>query len=193
MKKQLIILLLSTVAISALAQQAKNHDRPEQTEQKRRQYQERKYQFMERILTRIGVSSEDKIKIRDLQAEHRRKIEINKKRMEAAHARLAWIQETEASDAEIDAAIEEIAAAQTEQLKTLVYNRREMEKILGKEKYAQLMEVARTQFHQRGHGGGPGLPPRPGLPPMPKTGHGEKSPPLPSGQSDQIPPPPSES
>lgn len=182
MKKQLIILLLSTMAIPVLAQQAKNPDHPEQTEQQRRQHQERKYQFMDRVLSRIGVSDEDKIKIRDLQTEHRRKIETNKKRMEAAHAKLAWIQETDATDAEIDAAIQEISDAQTEQLKTLVYNRRAMEKILGKDKYAQLMEVARTQFHQRGHGGGQGLPPPPRLPPMPGTGAGGKKPPLPSTQ-----------
>ena len=44
-----------------------------------------------------------------------------------------------------------IADAQTEQLKILVYNRRDMEKIIGKEKHAQLMEIARAQFHKQKH------------------------------------------
>ena len=111
--------------------------------------------------------------------------------MEAAHAKLAWIQETDATDAEIDVAIQEIADAQTEQLKILVYNRREMENILGKEKYAQLMEIARTQFHKRGNSGGQGLPPRPGLPPIPGEQKQVKEPPMPPAQN--TPPTPSES
>ena len=179
MKKQLIILLVSVMAIPVLAQQSGSPEAREQMGQKRRQHEQRKYQFMSRILTKIGVSDEDKLKISKLQSEHRRNIEVSKKRMEAAHAKLAWIQETDATDAEIDAAIQEVADAQTEQLRILVYNRREMEKILGKETYAQLMEIARTQFHKRGHGGGRGLPPRPGLPPLPGGHKQGKEPPTP--------------
>ena len=189
MKKQLIILLVSAMAIPVLAQQSDNTEAREQKEQQRRQHEQRKYQFMDRMLTKIGVSDEDKIKISKLQNEHRRKIEVSKKRMEAAHAKLAWIQETDATDAEIDAAIQEIAEAQTEQLKILVYNRREMEKILGREKHAQLMEIARTQFHKRGHGGSRGLPPRPGLPPIPGEPKEVKEPPMPPAQ-DALPTPP---
>ena len=193
MKKQLIIFLVSAIAIPALAQNTNTyHKRSRRTEQQRKQHQEQKYKFMDRILTRIGVSDEEKIKIRELQAEHRIKIETNKKRMEIAHVKLAWIQETDATDAEIDAAIQEVADAQTEQLKILVYNRRDMEKIIGKEKHAQLMEIARTQFHKRDRRSGSGLPPRPRLPPIPPQGHGEKEPPLPNAQGDQTPPTPLE-
>jgi len=189
MKKQLIILFAFTIAIPVLAQQSDNPEVREQMEQQRRQHEQRKYQFMDRMLTKIGVSDEDKIQISTLQSEHRRKIEVSKKRMEAAQAKLAWIQETDATDAEIDAAIQEIGDAQTEQLTILVYNRREMEKILGKEKYAQLMEIARTQFHKRGHGGSHGLPPRPGLPPIPGKQTQVKEPPMPPNQKT-VPTPP---
>jgi len=190
MKKQLIILWVSAMAIPALAQQSEIPEAREQMEQQRRQHEQRKYQFMSRILTKIGVSEEDKLKISKLQSEHRRKIEVSKKRMEAAHAKLAWIQETDATDAEIDAVIQEVADAQTEQLRILVYNRREMEKILGKETYVQLMEIARTQFHKRGHGGGYGLPPRPGLPPIPGQQKQGQEPPTPPAQN--LSPTPSE-
>lgn len=190
MKKQLIILLVSVMAIPVLAQQNESPEVREQMDQKRRQHEQRKYQFMSRILTKIGVSEEDKLKISKLQSEHRRKIEVSKKRMEAAHAKLAWIQETDATDVEIDAVIQEVADAQTEQLRILVYNRREMEKILGKENYAQLMEIARTQFHKRGHSGGHGLPPRPGLPPIPGEQKQVEAPPL--SPSQTAPPTPSE-
>lgn len=189
MKKQLIILLVSAMAIPVLAQQSDSPEAREQKEQQRRQHEQRKYQFMDRMLTKIGVSDEDKVKISKLQSEHRQNIKVSKKRTEAAHAKLAWIQETDATDAEIDAAIQEIADAQTEQLKILVYNRREMETILGKEKYAQLMEIARTQFHKRGHSGGHGLPPRPGLPPIPGEPKEVKEPPMPPVQ-DTLPTPP---
>ncbi len=189
MKKKLIILWVSILTIPVLAQQGHSPAGHEQTEQKRRPHEQRKYQFMNRALTKIGVSDEDKQKIRTLQSEHRRQIGVSKKRMEAAHSKLAWIQEIDATDVEIDIAIQEIAEAQTEQLKILVYNRREMEKILGKEKYAQLMEIARTQFHKRGQGGGRGLPPRPGLPPLPGEQKKVKEPPMPPAQNAQLTPP----
>ncbi len=187
MKKQLIILWVSAISIHVLAQESDNPAARERMEQRRRQHEQRKYQFMDRVLTKIRVSDEDRAKISKLQSEHRRKIKGSKKRMEMAHAKLAWIQETDATDAEIDVAIQEIADAQTEQLKILVYNRRQMEKILGKEKYAQLMEIARMQFHKRGYGGGHGLPPRPGLPPIPGEPKQVKEPPMPPAQSTTRP------
>ena len=68
MKKHLIILLVSAIAIPALAQNTNNfHKRSEKMEQQRRKQLERKYQFMDKMLTRIGVSDEDKVKISGLQ------------------------------------------------------------------------------------------------------------------------------
>ena len=79
----------------------------------------------------------------------------------------------------LEAAIQEVSVAQTEQLRILVANRIEMERILGKEKYAKFMQNARTQFQKHGRHGGPPLPPRPGLPPIPGQERPRGNPPIP--------------
>ena len=213
MKKQLIILLASAMVIPALAQETndfqmrrgqgreanrKNRDRPERpnhsdwTEEQHKQHQERKYQFMDKVLTEIGVGDEDKIKIRQLQEAHRQKMKENMEQTSAAREKLSNLQDASASEAELDAAIDEVSDAQTAQLRILVRNRMEMEKILGKEKHARCMENARTQFRQHGRRGGLGVPPRPGVPPVPKTEKDSKQPPPPQARAEQpAPPPPS--
>jgi hypothetical protein len=212
MKKQLFILLVSVMVVPVLAQDTnsvkkrqgdgrgenrKNHEQPDHSdltkEQRKQQQKERKYKFMDKALTEIGVSDEDKIKITELQKLHRQKMKENMGSTTAAREKLSALQNAGASEAEIYAAIDEVADAQTAQLRILVRNRMEMEKILGKENYAKIMENARTQFHQRGRRGGSGLPPHPGMPPVPKTRKGFKQPPLPDTQPNQEapqPPPP---
>jgi hypothetical protein len=217
MKKQLILLITGALTIPVVAQETnefkkrgegygpgrKNRDRAERpefkkhsdrsgwTEERREEHQERKYKFMEKSLTDIGVSEEDRIKIRALQDGHRAKMKANMERTNAARQKLSELQNSSVTEAELDAAIDEVTQAQGEQLKILVRNRMEMERILGKEKSAKLMESARTQFRQHGRRGGSGMPPRPGNPPLPRNKKGDKSPPLPKNQPEQaIPAPP---
>ncbi|MCK4564715.1 MAG: hypothetical protein KAU94_08585 [Verrucomicrobia bacterium] len=203
MKKQLIGLLAVAMVFPVLAQETNEFrqrrgdgnesvekkrerpKRPEWTEQQRKERMERKYQFMDKALSSIGVSAEDRIKIHELQEGHRQKMKENMARGIEAREKLSGLQDKGATEEEIDAAIQEVSDAMTEQLKILVRNRMEMEKILGKEKYARLMENARKQFHKHGRSGGPGMPPRPGLPPIPGEGKNPNLPPLPN-----APPPP---
>ncbi len=207
MKKKGMILLLSAMAIPVLAQQTNEfqkrysdglrfernkHDRPdsaEWTDRQRKEHQERKYRFMDKSLTQIGVSEEDRIKIRELQDKHRGKMKNNMQRSNAAREKLSKLQDNGATEAELDAAIENMVNAQAEQIKILVRNRMEMEKILGKEKYARFMESARTQFRQHGRRGGSGLPPRPDVPPKPKSNNHGNNPPYPKMPPEQTPPP----
>jgi hypothetical protein len=216
MKIQLAILMTAVLTIPVLAQETnefkkqeegrgagkksrdrmehsefnKRADRPERTEEQRKEHQERRYQFMDKSLTDIGVSDEDKIKIRQLQDQHREKIEANTTRTKVARKKLSDAQEAGADEAQIDAAIEEITQAQGVQLKILVRNRMEMEKILGKEKYARLMENARNQFRQHGQRGGSGMPARPGMPPRPKKDNGVTPPPGPTSPPERDAPSP---
>ncbi len=210
MKKQLIILLVSAMVVPALAQETndlqmrrgqgreanrKNRDRPKRpdhadwTEEQHKQHQERKYQFMDKELTQIGVSDEDKIKIRQLQEAYRQQMKASTERTTAAREKLSTLQNAGASEAELYASIDKVAGAQSEHLKIIVRNRMEMEKILGKEKHARFMENARTQFRQHGRRGGSGVPPRPGVPPKPKTEKGSKQPPPPDSQTKKDTPP----
>ena len=214
MKIQLAILMIAGLIIPAVAQETnefnqydegqgpgkklrdrmehpefnKRSGRPERTEEQRKEHQERRYQFMEKSLTEIGVSAEDKIKIRELQDEHREKMKTNSVRADAARKKLSEAQETGADEAHIDAAIDEITQTQGAQLKILIRNKMEMEKILGKEKYAKFMETARSQFRQHGRRGGSGMPARPGMPPKPKKGDDSKNPPVPQSQPEQTSP-----
>lgn len=203
MKKHWMVLFIIAMALPVFAQKTnaiprsrdaveKKHSRLESspwTEKNRKEYQERKYQFMSKMLSNIGVSDDDKIKIRKLQEAHRQKMKANTKRSTSARKKLSRLQDQGANEKEIEAAIQDVVDAFAEQIRILVGNRREMEKILGKEKYALFMQDARAQFKKHGQRGGSGMPPRPGLPPLPNTGKTPKTPPLPNTRL--FPPPPS--
>jgi hypothetical protein len=218
MKKQLILLLTTALVLPVLSQETnevKQRDekqteerksrskdghsdyknRPERsnrTEEQRKAHAERKYQFMDKALSEIGISDEDKVKIQVLQQEHREKMKGISERTEAARKKLSDLQNSGATEVELDAAIDEVTQTQGEQLKLLVRNRMGMERILGKEKCGQLMDAARKQYRKKGNRGGPGLPPLPGgagdvkpsTPPLPdsaaKTSAAKsKAPPIP--------------
>ena len=206
-KNQLVGLLIFTTAIPALAQDTNKslprrdnghadaktpNRRAEWTDEQRKEYKDRTYQFMEKNLTEIGVADEEKEKIRELQDAHREKMKANMARTTVAREKLSTLQKADASEAEIDAAIDEIAEAQGERMKILIRNQSAMKNILGKEKYEQLMDNARMQFRKEGRRGGSGLPPIPGQPPIPGAKQGKKkSPPPNAPPPPNIPPPPS--
>jgi hypothetical protein len=185
MKKQWIVLWIVALTIPVLAQQTNNvrkatpenkkREQTQTTEQQRKERSVRKYKFLEKSLSELGVSKEDRVKIRDLQIEHRKKMKANMQRMNKARKTLSRLESSTADDAEIEQAIQEIAQAQAEQLRILVGNRREMESILGKEKYAHFMENARAQYRKHDNRSGAGIPPRPGLPPLPNPNSKHKS------------------
>ncbi len=194
MKKKWMILLATITVLPVVAQETNQFHprrdngrktageqpkRPEWTEQQRKEHSERRYKFMDKALSEIGVGEEDRVKIRTLQEAHRQKMKANTARGNTARHKLSELQEKGATEEEIDVAIQEIADAMAEQLRILVRNRMEMEKILGKEKYALFMQNARKQFQKHGRRGGPDLPPRPGLPPIPGEKNSKRSPPPP--------------
>jgi len=204
-----MVLLAMLVAIPVMAQQTNdfkgspekersgirknrsNTERARRSEITEEQRNERKYKFMDDALTKIGVSEEDRIKIHAIQEAHRKKMKDNSVRVSAARKKLSELQRKSASVAELDAVIDEISAAQAEQLKILVRNRLEMEQLLGQEKYKNFMDSARMQFRKHGRPGGHGMPPRPGMPPIPgRTDGGDNKPPLPPHKEGSNPPPP---
>ncbi len=211
MNKESMILVISVWALSAMAQdtnevrevsqpmnnnpveQQTNQFRPrrekkdtsgqqERMEQKHEKEQ-RRIQLMERELKRIGVTEEEKTQITELQKIYREKMTANAQRIAMAREKLSKLQNEGASMEVLEAAIQDVSAAQTEQLRILVGNRMEMEHILGKEKLAQFMQNARMQFQKHGRRGGSPLPPQPGLPPIP--GQGKRS-----GEPPSVPPSP---
>jgi CBS-domain-containing membrane protein len=191
MKKQTMILLGALLAFPAFAQttnevvesqkkdRVEHHKRAGQksSEAERRLRQERKYHFMDKALTELGIDEEDREKIHALQEQHRQNMKRNAEHLSAARKELSELQASGATEAELDSAIRKIADLHAQQLKILVGNRLEMEKILGKEAYARLMDSARIKFREHGRRGGPGLPPRPFLP-VRKEPRG-KNPPVP--------------
>ena len=187
MKKQWIALWIAALAIPVLAQQtndfrkgspeSKKRGHAKMTERQRKERSGKKYKFLDKSLIQMGVDKEDRIKIRNLQVEHRKKMKGNMQRMNKARKALSELQASGADGAEIEPAIQEIANAQAEQLRILISNRREMENILGKEKYAAFMESARMQYRKHDNRSGTGIPPRPGLPPLPSQTHNRKAPP----------------
>lgn len=215
MNKTNIFLVVSVLALSTMAQNSnevrevsqplksdhetpqtnqfrprrENNDYPDQkkpSEKKHEKYQQRRIQLMERELNRIGVTEEEKTQITALQKRYKKKMEANSKRIAMARENLSKLQDEGASMEVLETAIQDVSSAQTEQLRILVRNRMEMEQILGKEKLAQFMKNARTQFQKHGRRGGPPLPPRPGLPPTPGQETQRGAPPVPP----PIQPPP---
>lgn len=159
MKKAIMFLVLS-VAVCSVYSEALNDPskeeigvskrkagKRERTEEERAEFRKRKYEFMDKFLTNIGIKEEERQKIHTLQEEHRKRMKENHIKSEEARKELTQLQSEGATEEAIDAAIEKIADIQADQLRILVKNRMEMEKILGKEKYELFMNNARKQFN----------------------------------------------
>lgn len=179
MKKYILITLLCACSTSLLAQQTNatrgafsNSERPrreredfprkgrnhEPSEEQKLEEHERRIQLMDEALDKIGVSKAEREKIILLQKEHREIMKVQMDRLKKARKKLSALQDASASETELNAAIDEVSDAQTDQLKTLVRNRMQMEQILGKEKFKLFMEKARQQFKKHGRHGGPDMP-----------------------------------
>ena len=148
-----MILIISASAAVSMAQNMnevcssrENESNPEKIEKKRSEHQQRRLQLMERELKRIGVTKEEKAQIKVLQMAHKEKMAANTQRIAMTREKLSKLLDDGASMEMLEMAIQEVSDAQTEQLRILVSNRIEMERILGKEKYIQFMKNARTQF-----------------------------------------------
>ena len=191
MKKQIMVLVAFSAALPLFAQETNTHQnafrpgekppwehrdpskqkkRSEWSREKKAEHAERRLQLMDRALDRIGVSAEERAEILKLQEQHRKIMKSNERTLDAARRKLSELQDSMAAEAELDAAINAVIDAQSAHLKTLVANRREMERILGKEKFDRFMEAARSQFRKHGRHGGPGMPQRP------KMGEGPREP-----------------
>jgi hypothetical protein len=208
MKKHLLILFVSTLVIPVIAQETnefRHSDGERRQERKKGEYsdrgnkqgrhemspeqkekmKERRLQLMEKSLDKIGISEEQRTQIHELQKKHHEKMKEVSQKVAEMRAAVSKLEDAGASEAEVDAAIDALSIAQSEQLKVLVRNRREMEKILGKEKNALFMESARSQFRKHGRRGGSGMPPLPNSigddnkPPKPPAGVEEIAPPTP--------------
>lgn len=140
---------------------SKRMERPERNKETMVEQHERKLQLMDRALDKIGVTEEQRAEIIKLQEQHRELMRSNMEQIKAARKKLSGLQDSGGTEAELDAAIQEVSDAQTTQLKILVRNRTQMESILGKEKFRQFMENARSQFQKHGRKGGSGMPDRP--------------------------------
>ncbi len=188
MKKQIAVIILSVAAFSASAQETNQMERPPREGQefrkdgeqrqvggvdKKGDYHERRLQLMEDALKKLGVTEEQKIQIEELQKAHNEKMKANMQRMNDARKKLSDLQNQGAPETLLGKAIDEVCAAQKEQLWILVKNRKEMERILGKEKFDEFMNSARQQYKKHGRRGGSGIPP------LPDNGNGENSPPIP--------------
>jgi hypothetical protein len=180
MKAQILVFAVSAMVVSTMGQTTNEYHRgriaprqewekggqhkqrrPKLTPGQKERYQEHRLQFMEKSLKKIGVTEEQKTRIVELQKTHKDKMRANMERSRIVRDKLTQLQDSNATEQELAAAIDEICAVQKEQLWILVQNRKEMEQILGKEKYALFMEKARTQFRSHGRRGGSGMSSRP--------------------------------
>ncbi len=210
MKKQTLLIAVSAMAVSVLAQNTnefhhgsgkgkecpefKKGAQPERqrrlperdlTPEQREKMQQRRIQLLEKSLKKIGVTEEQRVQILALQKQMKESMKESSRKVDEARKNLSEIQDAGATMAEIDVAIDAVTQAQSEQLKIMVRNRMEMERILGKEKYRLFMDDARSQYRKHGQRGGRGIPERPKLPGEDKA----KDPPRPETSDSQPPPP----
>lgn len=194
MKKKILLLVLIVCVFPVLAQETPANKDTTNTEAKveppkkeevdqSRSFKKRHLKLMEKALNEIGVTEEQREKIFVLQDEHMEKMKENWIRLNKARCTLSDLQEKQAPIEELEAAIKEVSDAQTEQLRILVTNRREMELILGKEKNDLLMQKAQEYFKNHGRRPGEGMPPRPG-----SDNVGNITPPPPPVSKQNIPP-----
>ena len=125
----------------------------------------RHIRFMDKVLQEIGVTEEQRKQITDLQSSHMEKMRENFMALKKAQQQFATLQDEGAAMEAIDKAIDEVAKAQADQLRILARNRRQMETILGQEKYNLFMEAAQRMFKEHDRRPGAGMPPRPDSPP----------------------------
>ncbi len=212
MKSKLMILALAALTLPALSrtnefrrgsaergdfdrQQGQYGDRKhkdrfqELTPEQKAEMQERRLILMEKTLKEIGVTDEQKARIIELQQRLKDDMKQNAIEVNEARDTLSRLEKEGASQENLYAAIDEIAAAQSEQMKILIRNRMEMEQILGEEKYKLFMNSARDKWREHGRRGGSSMPPRPGLPPIPGQEQ-KKSPPPPPPRGASTPPMP---
>jgi hypothetical protein len=181
MKKYLIILAAIAVTFPAIAQitnenrrskddrqgERKFRDNREMTPEQKAQMDERRVQLMEKTLEEIGVSDEQQAQIIALQANLKKQMRESAMVLDESRKLLSELEKSGAAEGEIYAAIDVVADAQAEQMKILARNRIQMERILGKEKFAQFMDSARSKWHEHGRRSGQGMPSEPGMPPIP--------------------------
>lgn len=195
MKKKIIMMGVLALAFPLFAEETKeelkpaveqpaNEDPQKSKNERGEEFQARQLKLMEKALKEIGVTEEQKTRIFVLQEEHMVNMKTNWKRLNKTRKELSRLLDESAPMEEVDAAILEVADAQAEQLRIFAHNRREMEKILGKEKNDMFMENARVQFRRHGRRPGPDMPPRPGQddsasPPPPPVESGKGAPPPP--------------
>lgn len=185
----------STNTPSAEVTSAEDNPSPERDSGDRRsKFKKRQLKLMEKALNELGVTEEQRQQIIALQKVHMEKMKENWKRMDAARCELSRLQDMGASMEELDVAIQEVSDAQNERLQILVHNRKEMEKILGKEKNDRLMQMAHEYFRKHGRRPGAGMPPRPSPPPIPgenqSTNQTPPAPPVVEPGSNGSPPVP---
>lgn len=200
MKNLTMVLVLSALALPVIAQQTNEFnprgmdvgERPinergersfkdrfnELSPEKKAELQVRRLELMEKTLEEIGITEEQRTKIAETQLRHKEGMKAAMQQLEAARKKLSELEKNGAAREEIFSAIDDVADAQSEQMKVLARNRMEMEAILGREKYKQFMDAARSQYRKHGRRGGSGMPPRPDLPPLPDA---EETPPKPPG------------
>lgn len=215
MKRPLLILAVSALVLPVFAQQTNQAPYPprerggkpawkkgeqggrmgergrmrDMSPEEKAERQERRLQLMEKTLKEIGVTEEQRAQIKELQKKQREAMQAAYKKSSEARRKLTELEESNASQEEIFAAIDAVSETQAEQMKILARNKLAMERILGKEKYRQFMEAARKSYrNQGGRHGGAGLPPRPGMPGLPRT-DGGNIPPTPNAPKGETKPP----
>ena len=149
------------------------------TPEQRAEREERRLQLMEKTLDEIGVTQEQRDQIAEIQKNHKETMKATSRTLEETRERLSELEKSGASREEIFEAIDEVSNAQSAQMKALIRNRMEIESVLGKEKYKQFMDAARSQYRNHGRRGGYGMPPRPGLSPVPEEDEKRTDPPKP--------------
>ena len=65
-----------------------------------------------------------------------------------AQQKLVKLQDKDATEEEIDDAIQQVANLKAAEMKIMVKNRMKMEQIIGKEKFAEFMDVAREKYRK---------------------------------------------
>ena len=187
MKKQFIILAVAALVLPAIAQ-TNECEKPEKFNRDKAEMQKHRLQLMEKSLKEIGVTEEQQQQIFELQKKHLQIMKENMEKIDAARENISKLEKSGASEAELFAAIDVLTAAQGDQMKALMRNRLQMEEILGKEKFAQFMETARSQYRKHGRRSGKGMPPKPPrLPPIPGEVTDPPPPPVPP-ESQESPP-----
>lgn len=133
--------LLGWIGFSAAANERER--KPERNQSSER------VQFKQKMLDSLEISERQREQVEQLQQSFSTEMSELMKASAAGRKELDRLLETQAANEELEKNITELTQLKAKQLRLIIRNRKQMERILGKAKADEFMQIARKKFEEK--------------------------------------------